>query len=57
MFTGLEATADKVKGIRKGADDYVVKTVDPEEIQARIEMILRRRQRYERPTASDNGKR
>lgn len=58
MFTGLEATADKVKGIRKGADDYVVKTVDPEEIQARIEMILRRSQRYERPPASsdsDNG--
>jgi CheY-like chemotaxis protein/DNA-binding MarR family transcriptional regulator len=56
MFTGLEATADKVKGIRKGADDYVVKTVDPEEIQARIEMILRRSQRYERPTAtSGNG--
>lgn len=47
MFTGLESTADKVKGIRRGADDYVVKTVDPEEIQARIEMILRRTRRYE----------
>jgi CheY-like chemotaxis protein len=55
MFTGLEATADKVKGIRKGADDYVVKTVDPEEIQARIEMILRRSQRFERPPAPENG--
>ncbi len=49
MFTGLESTADKVKGIRRGADDYVVKTVDPEEIQARIEMILRRTRRYEAP--------
>ena len=47
MFTGLEATSDKVKGINGGADDYVVKTVDPEEIQARIEMILRRAKRYE----------
>lgn len=47
MFTGLEATADKVKGIRRGADDYVVKTVDPEEIQARIEMILRRSKRVQ----------
>jgi CheY-like chemotaxis protein len=47
MFTGLESTSDKVKGIRRGADDYVVKTVDPEEIQARIEMILRRTRRYE----------
>lgn len=49
MFTGLEQTADKVKGIRGGADDYVVKTVDPEELQARIEMILRRTRRYEAP--------
>lgn len=48
MFTGLESTADKVKGIRRGADDYVVKTVDPEEIQARIEMILRRFRRNEK---------
>jgi CheY-like chemotaxis protein len=51
MFTGLESTSDKVKGIRRGADDYVVKTVDPEEIQARIEMILRRTRRYEAPAA------
>jgi CheY-like chemotaxis protein len=53
MFTGLESTADKVKGIRRGADDYVVKTVDPEEIQARIEMILRRSRRYEGPVAAE----
>ena len=52
MFTGLEQTTDKVKGIRKGADDYVVKTVDPEELQARVEMILRRTQRYPAPNAS-----
>jgi CheY-like chemotaxis protein/predicted transcriptional regulator len=55
MFTGLEQTADKVKGIKKGADDYVVKTVDPEELQARIEMILRRTKRYEAQPDSSNG--
>ncbi len=55
MFTGLEATSDKVKGIRRGADDYVVKTVDPEEIQARVEMILRRSKRYEAKASSDKG--
>lgn len=55
MFTGLEQTADKVKGIKKGADDYVVKTVDPEELQARIEMILRRSKRYEAQPAASNG--
>jgi CheY-like chemotaxis protein len=53
MFTGLESTSDKVKGIRRGADDYVVKTVDPEEIQARIEMILRRSRRYEGAPGAD----
>lgn len=53
MFTGLEATADKVKGIRRGADDYVVKTVDPEEIQARVEMILRRSKRYEAKASAE----
>ncbi len=53
MFTGLESTSDKVKGIRRGADDYVVKTVDPEEIQARIEMILRRSRRYEPAPGGD----
>jgi CheY-like chemotaxis protein len=52
MFTGLESTADKVKGIRRGADDYVVKTVDPEEIQARMEMILRRSRRYDSQPAA-----
>jgi CheY-like chemotaxis protein len=55
MFTGLEQTADKVKGIRKGADDYVVKTVDPEELQVRIEMILSRVKRYESRETPVNG--
>jgi DNA-binding response OmpR family regulator len=55
MFTGLESTSDKVKGIRRGADDYVVKTVDPEEIQARIEMILRRTRRYEPAAEKEDG--
>ncbi len=53
MFTGLEQTTDKVKGIRKGADDYVIKTVDPEELQARIEMILVRAKRFEASAATD----
>jgi len=55
MFTGLEATANKVEGIRRGADDYVVKTVDPEEIQARIEMILRRSKRAQLKAATPAG--
>jgi len=42
MFTGLEQTNDKVKGIRKGADDYVVKPVDMQELVARVRVLLRR---------------
>jgi diguanylate cyclase (GGDEF)-like protein len=35
---------NKVHGLGKGADDYVIKTVDPLELQARIEMVIRRTQ-------------
>ena len=55
MFTGREQTADKVKGFQKGADDYVIKTVDPEELQIRIEMILKRAKRVEPKPSATNG--
>jgi diguanylate cyclase (GGDEF)-like protein len=35
---------NKVHGLGKGTDDYVIKTVDPLELQARIEMVIRRTQ-------------
>jgi len=42
MLTAKGETFDKVLGLRLGADDYIVKPFDPEEVIARIRAILRR---------------
>lgn len=42
MLTAKGDTSDKVSGISEGADDYVVKPFEFEELLARIQMILRR---------------
>jgi two-component system OmpR family response regulator len=42
MLTALDAVEDKVDGLRSGADDYLTKPFDFEELLARIEALLRR---------------
>ncbi len=42
MLTALESQKDIVKGLKLGADDYLVKPFHPEELQARVEAVLRR---------------
>ncbi|BAS28764.1 response regulator transcription factor [Limnochorda pilosa] len=42
MVTVRDSTSDKVKGLSLGADDYVTKPFDLQEIAARIEAVLRR---------------
>jgi len=42
MLTARSALADRVHGLRSGADDYVCKPVALEELTARVEAILRR---------------
>ena len=42
MVTALVETPQKVKGIEYGADDYITKPFDLEEIEARVKMVLRR---------------
>jgi len=42
MLTGKSEVQDKVAGIDAGADDYVVKPFDPQELLARVRMVLRR---------------
>jgi len=45
MLTGKGDIKDKVDGIGAGADDYLVKPFEPQELLARIQMILRRTER------------
>ena len=42
MLTAREAPADRITGLDTGADDYIVKPFDPEEVIARAEAVLRR---------------
>ena len=42
FLTALGAVADKVKGLRGGAEDYIVNPFEAVELLARIEVVLRR---------------
>lgn len=43
LLTARDASADRVKGLDLGADDYVTKPFEPRELVARINSVLRRR--------------
>ncbi|WP_320663433.1 response regulator transcription factor [Prochlorococcus sp. MIT 1223] len=45
MITALAGTKDKVTGFNSGADDYITKPFDLEELQVRIKALLRRTNR------------
>ena len=42
MLTAKGQVSDRVQGLRKGADDYLVKPFSPAELAARTEALLRR---------------
>ena len=42
MLTAKEAPAERIAGLESGADDYIVKPFDPDEVIARAEAVLRR---------------
>ena len=42
MVTGLSSTADKIEGLESGADDYMTKPFDLEEMLARVRALGRR---------------
>jgi DNA-binding response OmpR family regulator len=42
MLTALAEETDRINGLERGADDYVVKPFSPRELLARIKAVLRR---------------
>ena len=44
MLTARDAPADEVRGLRQGADDYVIKPFTLEVLAARVKALLRRRE-------------
>lgn len=51
ILTALDTPEQKVKGLRLGADDYLTKPFDVEELLARIEALLRRSQGFTQETS------
>ncbi|MEA2455485.1 MAG: hypothetical protein QOI45_1747 [Thermoleophilaceae bacterium] len=45
ICTGPSSVAQRVRGLRLGADDWVTKPCHPEEVLARVEAVVRRRKR------------
>jgi two-component system, OmpR family, response regulator len=43
MLSALGDVDERVRGLRAGGDDYLTKPFDPEEMVARLEVLLRRR--------------
>ena len=53
VCTGQSSVAQRVRGLRLGADDWMTKPCHPEELIARVEAVVRRRKRAE--TRADAG--
>ncbi len=47
VCTGPSSVAQRVRGLRIGADDWITKPCHPEELIARVEAVVRRRKRAE----------
>jgi DNA-binding response OmpR family regulator len=49
MLTARDDTATKVVGLEIGADDYITKPFDPQEVVARVRAQIRRKNEYSEP--------
>ena len=53
VCTGRSSVAQRVRGLRLGADDWITKPCHPEEVIARVEAVVRRRRRAEAPGSAE----
>src|SRR5271154_4617649 len=52
VCTGPSSVAQRVRGLRLGADDGITKPCHPEELIARVQSVVRRRRRLEGSTTA-----
>ena len=55
ILSGIGKPQARVKGLGLGADDFIVKPFDPQELVARIHAIVRRAKGFSRPTLQVGG--
>ena len=55
ILTARDAVADRVRGLDRGADDYLVKPFDLDELAARIRAVLRRHAGRAEPVLAFGG--
>jgi len=55
FVSALGGPKDKVRGLNLGAEDYLAKPIHPEELRARVQMVLRRIQPSERGVSMASG--
>lgn len=53
FVTVKQEIPEKIRGFKLGADDYIVKPYDPDELVARINAILNKREYYEKISMTD----
>lgn len=56
MLTARSAAEDRVKGLESGADDYLVKPFELDELLARVRSMMRRRRWERSDDATRNGR-
>lgn len=55
VLTARDTVEDRVRGLRAGADDYLVKPFAFAELAARVQALLRRRYHHKHPTLALGG--
>src|SRR5450432_654163 len=54
MLTARDSSSDKIVGLEVGADDYVTKPFEPQEILARVRAHIRRSREYVGARSAEN---